>query len=598
MPKSRRSSDRTAPSRQKKKAQPVAFWLNAQQMAWAGFALFLFIYVKNLWVTEDTFITFRVIDNLLAGHGPRWNLHERVQVYSGVIPFWARFILAYSITPNHYLIALFLNAVTAIGALVLSFYLIAHRVWWFIAVLALTASQGVMDYGSSGLENSYLYLMAVLFLWVYRRCLQDAAPTGMVHLTVLAALSPLMRYEFILLIAPAYAYALFFSASGRALSYPKRAALVVACALPLLAWTAFSLFYYGAFLPNTAISKLNMALPRTEVVAQGIAWLYAVSVHDIITLPLLLLCTVAVLMASDKRYVPIAVGVLLTLLYYVSAGGDYMMSRWLSHPLFFIVCCTACLLSDGKGLRHAKGIAVGLVLYAIVVPLTPLKAPLGYADAAAAPDFQLYGVADEHIALYESTNFWRAYVGGGLQEGRWTVAGKAFRDYPPRLVVAANAGIFAYEMGPEKIFIDFAGVSDPFLARLPFSGLTQRFIASSNPLGLPLSQPQWRAGHLYRHVPKGYPEVLVRTDKQLENADLQAYWEKVKYVTQGELYSWGRVKEAWLLNTGHYDHLLTSVRGTKTDSFLAWLFYDEKEDRWLLPDLTSGRVAVYRQRPF
>ncbi len=38
------------------------------------------------WVDEDAFINFRIIDNLLAGHGLVFNLGERVEVDSD--PLW------------------------------------------------------------------------------------------------------------------------------------------------------------------------------------------------------------------------------------------------------------------------------------------------------------------------------------------------------------------------------------------------------------------------------------------------------------------------------------------------------------------------------
>ena len=43
------------------------------------------------WVQEDAFINFRIIGNLLAGHGPVFNVGERVEVYSD--PLWM-FLLA------------------------------------------------------------------------------------------------------------------------------------------------------------------------------------------------------------------------------------------------------------------------------------------------------------------------------------------------------------------------------------------------------------------------------------------------------------------------------------------------------------------------
>ena len=46
-------------------------------LLWIGFALFVLV---NAWVSEDAYITLRVIDNFFNGYGLRWNINERVQV--------------------------------------------------------------------------------------------------------------------------------------------------------------------------------------------------------------------------------------------------------------------------------------------------------------------------------------------------------------------------------------------------------------------------------------------------------------------------------------------------------------------------------------
>ena len=56
------------------------------RLAWLWALLFLFAWLCTAWVSEDAFITFRAVDQLLAGHGPVWNLGERVQVYTH--PLW------------------------------------------------------------------------------------------------------------------------------------------------------------------------------------------------------------------------------------------------------------------------------------------------------------------------------------------------------------------------------------------------------------------------------------------------------------------------------------------------------------------------------
>src|SRR5262245_5210892 len=41
---------------------------------------------RRRWVSEDAFIDFRVIEHLVAGHGPVFNLGERVEAYTN--PLW------------------------------------------------------------------------------------------------------------------------------------------------------------------------------------------------------------------------------------------------------------------------------------------------------------------------------------------------------------------------------------------------------------------------------------------------------------------------------------------------------------------------------
>src|ERR1044072_5834284 len=48
--------------------------------------VFFVILFRTAWVSDDAFITFRTVDNLLNGYGLRWNVVERVQSYTH--PLW------------------------------------------------------------------------------------------------------------------------------------------------------------------------------------------------------------------------------------------------------------------------------------------------------------------------------------------------------------------------------------------------------------------------------------------------------------------------------------------------------------------------------
>ena len=75
-------------------------------------------FVRTAAVTEDAFITFRVIDNALNGHGLVWNLGERVQPYTH--PSWALLLLIFSaLSGNIFQTALILSLLLTLGCVAL-----------------------------------------------------------------------------------------------------------------------------------------------------------------------------------------------------------------------------------------------------------------------------------------------------------------------------------------------------------------------------------------------------------------------------------------------------------------------------------------------
>ena len=41
-------------------------------------AFLFFVFVKNAWMSDDAYISFRSVEQLIAGNGPRWNAFERM----------------------------------------------------------------------------------------------------------------------------------------------------------------------------------------------------------------------------------------------------------------------------------------------------------------------------------------------------------------------------------------------------------------------------------------------------------------------------------------------------------------------------------------
>ncbi|OQB39166.1 MAG: hypothetical protein BWY09_01167 [Candidatus Hydrogenedentes bacterium ADurb.Bin179] len=87
--------------------------------------------------------------------------------------------------------------------------------------------------------------------------------------------------------------------------------------------------------------------------------------------------------------------------------------------------------------------------------------------------------------------------------------------------------------------MDQLALSDPLLARLPA-----------------MSAQMLRIGHLERPIPDGYLETLMTGENQLQDRNLAAYYDKLRLVTRGPLFSWERLKTIVEMNLGKYDHLI------------------------------------------
>jgi arabinofuranosyltransferase len=59
-------------------------------------------------------------------------------------------------------------------------------------------------------------------------------------------------------------------------------------------------------------------------------------------------------------------------------------------------------------------------------------------------------------------------------------------------------------------------------------------------------------------IPPGYMDTI-RTGKNcIQDKNLALYYDKLAFVTQGNLFSWQRIKEIVNLNSGAYDHFLSA----------------------------------------
>ncbi len=486
----------------------------ARLLAAALALLLLVVLVRTAWHADDAFITHRVADNLLHGLGARWNPDERVQVYTH--PAWLLVsVLCQAVAGEAWLSVLVVSIATSLAAFAL-LARVAPAPAAALALLALSASRAVMDYGASGLENPLLYLLVVLL----------ASPRGPGTTALLAAALALTRPDAFLLALPAWALALR-RAPGRAL----------AGLLPLLAWGGFALVYYGTPLPNTAYAKLDLAIPAGALARQGGWYLLETARHDPVTAGLLALGLALGLRRPATR--PLALGLGLYLLYVVRIGGDFMAGRLLAAPA---VLAAAILARLGRPPRPAA-IAAALALYGLLWPASRWRAgPEDGVGATRADIEDAHGIIDERAYYQPSTGLVRILrdrariraAGLPIPPFRGAVLGLQARAGPP--VQAQTAvGYFGYFAGPGVHVVDVYGLADPLLARIPF-----------------VPDGAWRPGHYRRPLPDGYLETLATGENRLADPALAEAWEAVRLATRAPLLAPGRWRAILALNTGRF----------------------------------------------
>lgn len=486
----------------------------------------LAIIVSCAWSSDDAWITFRTVHNAWMGRGLTWNPGERVQAYTH--PLWMLIsLVCYGVTGELY----FSTIATSVA---FAGFAVGTLVWWAretplvgtCVVFVLAASGAFVDFATSGLENALLYLLMVAFV---ARSASRGRPAA---LGLLGAGVALTRLDAVLLVVPVLVWRFWRERTARA-------ALLMG-ALPLVIWEIFSLIYYGSFVPNTAIAKLNLEIPADALARQGLLYLADSLVYDPVTL-LATLAAVGVALARGSTVGRLsATGVLCYLAYVVRIGGDFMSGRFLAVPL---ITALACVVVDGPPGRWFPAAGGVLALLGLSMPMARWRSGFDYGVGFEAGRIvRQSGIADERAYYYPSTGLLRVLAfraeiqAAGLPLPPYAGArmGARFAASADTVAVWNEAGFFGYFAG-EKTVVDVWALGDAFLARIPFH-----------------PGAHWRVGHYEREVPAGYLASRRGGRNVVEDEQLARLYDAVELVVSGPLFTKARWREIWRLQSGYY----------------------------------------------
>ena len=492
----------------------------ARVLVFAALAAFLALVVASAWVCDDAYITFRTVDNFLHGYGLRWNVAERVQVFTH--PLWMGVLVALGAFTGHLyasaIAASLAFSMAAVGLLALGIARTPGSALLGLAPLLL--SSAFVDYSTSGLENPLSHFLLAVFLWLW--LVRSSDHPSLAALSACAALLALSRIDLLLLVGPALLLAFLRHPSRRA------AGSIVLGLVPLLAWEIFSIVYYGFPLPNTAYAKLGTGVESALLWQQGGFYL----LDSLRTDPLALVATSIAIGGAfargNRREQALAGGSLLYLLYVVSIGGDFMSGRFLAAPLFVGCGLLARWQAPGRSLLVGAWLAsVGLAALGSAPPWSR-GAGFGVDRELAIP---VRGIANERAFYYPHTGLLRVWLGQGRpEEHPFAVQGREVQEAGTGGAAGQALGLHGYHAGPGIHILDVVALTDPLLARLPARA------------------GKWRIGHFERAIPTGYARTVHEGENHIEDPDLADYYEAIRNVTRGPLFARDRWRDIVRLN--------------------------------------------------
>lgn len=503
---------------------PFVMRPSARTVALAAAALALLaIAVRLAWIGDDAYITLRTVENLASGHGPRWNLVDRVQTYTH--PLWMLLLTGGRLVGGEvYFTTIVLSLLCSTAAIVL----LLGRATTVTAVAALAVVLGTArafgDYTTSGLETPLTYLLLAGFVRVVDR--DGDAVRRFARAALLAALLATNRMDLALLCAPAVIGTLR-GVGGRAAW--TRGALAAA---PFVGWLLFATVYYGSPFPVTAHAKIfGVGIPAADLWRQGLFYLRFTLVTD----PVLVLTVVVGVVVAwcDRRTRWLALGALLYAGYVVKVGGDFMAGRFLLPP--FVVAVAVL----GPRLAARRLLPVAVLLAAVVLQAVRGLPPWLCAPAAEPPQSMEAIMADGGIC--DERRFYQPQLGlfGPAREiPEFESLWRLVWPEPRRerwFLLNGSAGVASFRLGRSGHLVDPL-LCEPLVTRLP----------ARDP-------GQWRIGHVLRRFPEGYWETLRDGVNRIRHPGLHAYAEALRTATQAPLFARQRLAAIGRLWSGALD---------------------------------------------
>ncbi len=425
------------------------------------------------YVIDDSFITFRYVNNFIHGNGPVYNPGERVEGYThflwvALLAGGQRLLPAVDLFPIARALGILFGALAIVLVCRFSSVVYAGPTGWGLLAGAFLATHaGLAAWGGAGLDTTIFAFLITAGAFAYVRYLK--LNSGFPASPLVFALAAMVRPDALLFFGITSLFALLYECRTKGVTTGIKRMLVWSAAF-LSLWAPYFVWryeYYGYLFPNVYYAKVGTG---TDQYLRGLRYVldYAGTYGGILLAPLLLFLLFVPRRAAWRDYLFVLVGAYG--LYIVYVGGDGLgFSRFVVHivPLLYLLVQDSLVelhtwLSNRFTFRRVVWAVVTIPAIVLVLVLNTRQASLTLLFPEQhrwyEPQSQLSfpGLGRDHSYVWFDNYF----------VDRLRIAAEWLEVNAPRnsVVAATPAGSIAYYM--HLPVIDMLGLNDEHIAHV------------------------------------------------------------------------------------------------------------------------------------
>lgn len=440
--------------------------------------------VRHAWTADDGFITFRVARNIAEGHGPVFNIGERIEASTSPIWTWLMGLLGWINAGHLETLSACIGILLASGGLLLMMrgsqrgVVPDGRLVLPAGVLVLLCLRSFWEFETSGLDISLAVGWVGLAWWMCTWLLttNDPSRRALLGTVLVLGLAPLVRAELVL--AALIVLVVLLRNPALRAAAPRWLAVLVFLA-PGAAYQLFRMAYYAVLVPTTALAKEGSHF-RFDLVGLNYFWVsLLLSLAFVPALALLVLRRGLGLgdgLGSLRR--AFVIGGIVEMVYVVLVGGDYMIGRLLLPGLALLVAPFATVrVSAVAAWRPVALLSVAVVLPAVLQPhlLPNPHDDFGTRKNWLVQEARYLSYQTKVARPYRLSDYGRSYVLKDLSTsytlyGRIAEPNGRFTELPDpstqSVVTTSILGLTGYVLPSRVYVIDLNGLADPISSRL------------------------------------------------------------------------------------------------------------------------------------